>query len=259
MNAMRDRADDLPKTGSDGTFSIRVKEGTYDFGFKHEGFALKTVRAVQVAATTKPIEITLDPGVEISGRVTRNGTGVEGVRVMAMGEGANASAETGADGSFRLTDLSPGQMMLNAMKAEEFIQQIRPITAPASDVNIEIPAGGRVNGHVVDKNTRQPVTTFEAGVSSPRGGGGMVIMMPPTLRHFTSDDGSFVLENVPTGRRRSSSRPPVTPRRASPTSTSKRARPSLTSPWRWTKACAQSARSRVLTARHSPAWPCGST
>lgn len=199
LGGIRERKDDLVKTANDGTFSIRVKEGSFDFGFKREGFAAKSVRAVQVNATTKPLEITLDPGVEISGRVTRNGTGIDGVRIMAMGESDNASAETAADGSFRLTDLSPGQMILNATKEDEFIQQIRPVTAPAADITIEIPAGVRVSGRVVDKNTRQPVTAFEAGVSTPRGGGGMVFMMPPALRHFTSDDGTFVLDNVPPG------------------------------------------------------------
>src|SRR5450759_2971921 len=36
-------------------------------------------------------------------------------------------------------------------------------------------------------------------VSTPRGGGGMVFAFAPAMRHFTSDDGTFVLENVPPG------------------------------------------------------------
>ncbi len=198
LGAMRDRGDDV-KTSNDGTFELRVKEGTYDLAFKRDGFAAKSVRAVRVSSSMKPIDVTLEPGVEISGSVTRGGAGVDGVRVSVIGENAQAGAETGPDGSFRLTDLSPGQMMLNAMKEDEFIQVIRQVSAPATDVKIEIPPGGRITGHVVDKETRQPVTAFEAGVSTPRGGGGMVIMLPPAMRHFTSDDGTFVLENVPAG------------------------------------------------------------
>ena len=118
--------------------------------------------------------------------------------VNAIGD-SMSSTTTGFDGTFRLTDLAPGQMMLNAMKADEFIQVIRPVTAPATDVNIEVPPGGRISGRVVDKATGAPVTAFQAGVSAPRGGGGMVIMMPPSMRPFTSDDGTFVLENVPVG------------------------------------------------------------
>jgi protocatechuate 3,4-dioxygenase beta subunit len=198
FGSQRDRGDDV-KTTSDGSFTVRLKEGSYDFAFRHEGFATKTLRALQINTTTKPVEVTLEPGVEISGRVTRKGAGIPDVRVMAIGEGSQASAETAADGSFRIADLTPGQMMLNAMKEDEFIQQIRPVTAPASDVNIEIPTGGRISGHVVDKSTRKAVTSFQAGISTPRGGGGMVFMMPPQMRSFTSDDGTFALENVPAG------------------------------------------------------------
>lgn len=199
VNALRQRDDEQIKTAADGTFSTRVKEGTYDFGFKAGGFAPKSLRAVHVTSNSRPLEVTLDPGVEISGRVTRGGAGVEGVRVNVFGEGGTSSDMTGPDGTFRIADLSPGQFMLSAIKNDEFIQQIRPATAPATDVNIDIPAGGRITGHVADKTTRQPVTAFDAGVSTPRGGGGMTVMLPPAMRHFTNDDGSFVLENVPPG------------------------------------------------------------
>ena len=200
MNAMRQRDDDQIKTDKNGQFAVRVKGGSYDFGFKADGFAPKAIRAVQIGANPKPLDVTLEPGVEITGRVTRAGAGIEGVRINLIGEGGMASNEmTGPDGSFRLTDLSPGQFMLNAMKEDEFIQQIRPVTAPSSDVNIDVPAGGRISGHVVDKTSKQPVTAFDAGVSTPRGGGGMMFMLPPATRHFTTDDGSFVLENVPPG------------------------------------------------------------
>src|SRR6185369_11663002 len=37
------------------------------------------------------------------------------------------------------------------------------------------------------------------GISPSRNGGGMVMMMAPSMQSFTSDDGTFVLENVPVG------------------------------------------------------------
>src|SRR5260370_10471219 len=79
--------DDRVRTDSDGTFSMRVREGTYDLVFKREGFAAKTLRAQQVSASSKPVEVTLDPGVAISGRITRGGAGVDGVFVSALSEG----------------------------------------------------------------------------------------------------------------------------------------------------------------------------
>jgi large repetitive protein len=198
-NIMRGTDEDVVRTSKDGTFSMRVKEGTYDVGFKAAGFAGKTLRAQQVSASSKPLEVTLEPGVEISGRVTRAGQPVENVNVIPLGGDQMMPVLTGADGTFRVGDLAPGEMMVAFSKREEFIQMNRAVTAPATDINIDLPAGGRISGHVVDKSTHQPVKSFEAGISPSRNGGGMVMMMAPSMQNFTSDDGSFVLENVPVG------------------------------------------------------------
>jgi protocatechuate 3,4-dioxygenase beta subunit len=116
-----------------------------------------------------------------------------------MSQDGMASAVTASDGTFVLSDLTPGQMMLNVNKQDSFIQEIRPVTAPARDVTIDLPSGGRITGHVVDKASHQPVTSFMAGVTTSRSGGGMVVMMPPMQKQFTSDDGSFVLEGIKPG------------------------------------------------------------
>ncbi|MEA2327656.1 MAG: hypothetical protein QOE68_2615, partial [Thermoanaerobaculia bacterium] len=109
MSNMAQRADDTYRTGSDGTFSIRGKEGTYDLAFKREGSSAKSVRGTKVDSSTKPIDVVLDPGVEITGRITRAGVGVEGVNVRAMSQDGFAGAVSGPDGAFRITDLTPGQ------------------------------------------------------------------------------------------------------------------------------------------------------
>lgn len=201
VNAVRGVAEDdeTVRTGTDGKFSTRVKEGTYDVIFKRESFSTKTVRAVAANATTKPIEVTLEPGVEITGRATRAGNGVEGINVAVMAMDSPEMSVTGPDGRFTVRDLSPGPYMVVFNKQDEFIQQMRNLTAPANNVNIELPPGGRISGRVLDKNTHQPVTSFNAGVSLARMGGGMQIDIPPMMKSFTSDDGSFSLDNVPTG------------------------------------------------------------
>ncbi|HET7712248.1 MAG TPA: carboxypeptidase-like regulatory domain-containing protein, partial [Thermoanaerobaculia bacterium] len=200
MAAMRSQDEDQIQTGSDGTFTIRLKEGAYDLAFKREGFAVTTVRGHQVSDAARPLEVVLNPGVEISGRVVRNSAGIEGVNVFGMSsEGGQTSAVTGPDGSFTLSDLTPGSMMVNISKQDEFIQQMRTINAPSKDVLFEVPAGGRITGRVVDKTTKQPVTNFQAGLSRVRGGGGMVFAGPPQLKSFTTDDGTFALEGVPSG------------------------------------------------------------
>lgn len=185
-------------TGSDGTFSLRVKEGSYDLKFSREGFAAKTLHGEQVSPSSKPVEVTLEPGVEITGRVVRGGNGIEGVNLAAVDSDSRSMAVTSSDGRFVLSDLTPGSYMVAIGKPDDFIQQMRSMTAPSRDITIEISPGGRISGRVVDKATHQPVTAFQAGINPSRGGG-MVIQMPPVVRNFTSDDGSFVLENVPTG------------------------------------------------------------
>ena len=196
---LRANDDDLVRSGSDGTFTVRVKPGSYDVIFKREGFSTKVLHSTAVDAATKPVEVKLDPSVEVTGRVVRNGVGVEGVMVNAIAEDSSATTTTLADGSFALTDLNPGQMMVNVMKTDSFIQQIRQVSAPAKDVMIEIPNGGRITGRVVDKSSKNPVTAFQAGISFQRGAGGMMIALPPMLKDFTADDGTFTLENVPPG------------------------------------------------------------
>jgi protocatechuate 3,4-dioxygenase beta subunit len=194
-----DSEDDSVRTASDGSFTIRLKEGSYDVGFRREGYAARSVRALQVGDNMKPLEVTLDPGVEITGRVTRGGRPIESVSVNALSEDGPHSTTTDSDGHFVIADLTPGTTMVNFTRPEEFIQQMRSLTAPARDVSIEIPPGGRISGRVVDKSTHKPITAFQAGVSGTRSGGGMVFAMPPQMRSFTSEDGSFALDNVPTG------------------------------------------------------------
>jgi hypothetical protein len=199
MMGMMTSEEDAVTSASDGTFTLRVKEGTYDFAFRREGYAPKFVRAQSVAATAANIiETSLDPAVEITGRVTRGGVGIEGVMLFSMGTSME-STMTGPDGSFTLSGLSPGQTRISLRKDDELIQEVRSYEAPARDVLIDLPAGGRVTGRVVEKGTSKPITSFQAGTSTSRSGGMMVMMSPPQLRAFTSDDGSFTLENVPPG------------------------------------------------------------
>ncbi|HET8773606.1 MAG TPA: carboxypeptidase regulatory-like domain-containing protein [Thermoanaerobaculia bacterium] len=195
--AMQGRSEDVVLTGADGSFTIHVEEGTYDFHFQREGYTPKAVRAQSVSHLATPsVETTLEPAVEISGRVVRGGTGVAGVNLHVFSSGINASAVTGPDGSFTLSGLAPGSMRVRLWKADDFIQDTRSLTAPGRDVTVEIPGGGRVTGRVVDKSTGKPLTSFQAGVASSQDG---MMGGPPQLREISSEDGSFTLESVPAG------------------------------------------------------------
>ncbi|HEY0157178.1 MAG TPA: carboxypeptidase regulatory-like domain-containing protein [Thermoanaerobaculia bacterium] len=194
-----DGDEDVVRTASDGTFSMRLKEGTYDFSFRREGYAPKLVRAQGINPSATTVDTTLDPASEITGRVVRGGKGVENAILNVFSPGMEASATTGPDGSFTLSGLAAGPVMVMLRKEDEFIAERRSLTAPSRDVVVQLPGGGRITGRVVDKATNKPLTQFQAGISMSRGGGGMISMAPPQLRDFTSDDGSFTLENVPPG------------------------------------------------------------
>ena len=193
--------EDVVRTAKDGTFTMHVKEGTYDFMFRREGLAPKTVRGQNVSVTSSPtVEATMEPAAEITGRVTRGGAGLENVMIFAMAQGSDSvTATTGPDGSFTLSGLAPGSIRIMARKEDDFVQETRTVTAPARDVIIDLKAGGRITGRVVEKGSNKPITSFQAGITTSRGGGGMVMMGPPQLRSFTTDDGSFTLESVPAG------------------------------------------------------------
>jgi len=199
MNSLLRDSEDLPRSAADGTFSLRVREGTYDVLITATGFAPKTVKGAQVSASSAPLEVMLEPGVEVSGRVTRGGAGVEGVNVFTISGEAGAPVQTSADGTFRIPDLAPGEMMLAFKKVGDFIQTTRAVTAPATGVNVDLPPGGRVSGRVIDKATQQPVQAFDAGISVSKGGGSAVMMVPPVMHGFTSSDGSFTIDSVPAG------------------------------------------------------------
>jgi len=190
------------ETGNDGGFALQLKQGKYDILFQREGYATKRIRSHAVIVGAEPLEVSLQPGVEITGQVVRHdGSGVPDVNVGVMGPDAEPQSDrTAPDGSFTLSNLSPGTVMIIATKPEDFIREMRNVTAPARDLLIRLPAGGRIEGRVVEKSSKRPITQFRAGPSGAAVTRGMRFVGPRMLRNFTSEDGSFVLENVPPGR-----------------------------------------------------------
>lgn len=205
VNRMRARfpgeKEDTIRTDREGGFSLRLIEGRHDFTFTVAGFAMGRVNAHEVRPGGEPLEITLQPGVALAGEVVRGGAPVEGVMVSLTSQQQPMfePVTTGADGRFRFEGLSAGAGMLTALKRDEMAYETRSVKIPSEDVRIELPLTGTVRGRVYEADSRVPVRSFRLGPSGDRDGGSMMIRMMPNLRSFDSDDGSFVLENVPAG------------------------------------------------------------
>jgi hypothetical protein len=189
-----------PRTGPDGTFSIKLRPGSYDAGFRLTGYATRSVMAVKVDRGVEPLSVSLAKGVSISGRVQRAGTGtpVPDATIVVSGQ-AVPFAVAGPDGSFLITDLEPGDTQLTIARRDDTIRLSRKVTAPADNLVIEVPPGETISGRVVTKDDGRPVTDFRAGLSTAQRMGGQIRYSGPQWKTFRNADGTFTIENVTAG------------------------------------------------------------
>lgn len=212
-------------TGSDGMFSIRgVAPGEYALTIKRSGYATEHIDPVKVPedGAPAPLEVTLKPGVVISGHVVRHsGAGAEGYNLSAVPPGRPrfggspiSEQRTGADGAFTLDGLTAGQSYdLQLFGPTGPGEGKRGVVAPASDVEITVAGLGRITGTVLDARDGHPLSDFQVTYEPDRGGGGLrggVFMITrgagggttggpgqPVAVH--SPNGTFTLEDVPAG------------------------------------------------------------
>src|SRR5258707_3749410 len=113
---------DHAQSAADGTFSFRVTPGSYDIGFRRDGYVVRILKKIDLKDGMPPLEATLDTAVEISGRALRpDGTPLQGANLFAY-SGQSGSAVpilTGADGSFTITGLASTTYTVSANKPDE--------------------------------------------------------------------------------------------------------------------------------------------
>ena len=194
--------EDNVRSDAKGKFEMKLKPGTYDLDFSRDGYAARRVSSQVVEKDPLPISVVLDAGVEIQGRLVRSdGSGVPDARIQLVSLTVGRPAEpviTAGDGSFTISNLQPGQVRVLAIKPEEMINEMRVVSAPSTDLLIELTPGGKISATVVDKSTKQPILDFDAG-AQPGGGGQIRMRTQSSKRPFHTDDGRFVLENIPVG------------------------------------------------------------
>lgn len=212
-----------PQTETDyeGRFGFKgLSAGDYDMMVSRAGYTNTLLNTVKAGDDAAPLEVVLNPGAAISGRLVQStGHPVTGYQVaarpstpapgasMMMGRN-NTFSPADPDGAFQIEGLIPGTAYdLSIFGPGEFRgdAKLKNVVAPISDVEIEVAARGRLTGRAVDAATGLPLTEFEAMYTPARaGGGGMVVMFrgPGDVDRrtpFTSPDGVFAFEDVPPG------------------------------------------------------------
>lgn len=211
-----------PQTETDyaGKFGFKgLSAGEYDMTVSRNGYAITLLSAIKAADGGSPLEVVLNPGVSIAGRLVQaSGHPVTGYQVAARpstpGPGAammagrnNTFVPADPDGGFQIEGLIPGTAYdLSIFGPGEFRgdAKLKNVVAPISDVEIEVATRGRLTGRVVDAATGAPLTEFEATYTPARMGGGMVVMFRgagETDRRtpFSSSEGAFSFDDVPPG------------------------------------------------------------
>src|SRR5206468_3311922 len=132
-----DAKEDCRVTKADGTVEERLVEGKYDLIVNGEEIAAKRLSGQVLTARSSPMVITVDRGVEVSGRVTlSDGTPVAGAMVSARSS-TSRNATSGGDGTFLLRGLAAGAVSITATTPNTTPpMQSAPVavTAPARDV-----------------------------------------------------------------------------------------------------------------------------
>ncbi len=174
-------------TDAEGRFTLHLNATQHDLGVWKEGYAGYRQGDVFPRSGAEPLRIVLDKGVEIRGRVTRKGwtkpfTGT----VLARGEDASfGMAPVREDGTFALQSLRPVAYTVQYSGESERGAAEKQVTAPATDVVIELPAVGEIRGRVVDKTTGEVLTQY------------LVVASPDRSTHRIENEETFTIQLAP--------------------------------------------------------------
>lgn len=137
----------------------------YDVIVRAQGYVLEAVENVVVAGDRiERVSVKLKPGLSVRGTVVdASGSPVSGGYVTALGMPSFRSYETvstDATGTFALTGLMPGGLMMIAGHDQKGTGQATNIKAGDLAVRIQLKGVGVITGKVVRKGGTTPVTSF---------------------------------------------------------------------------------------------------
>jgi protocatechuate 3,4-dioxygenase beta subunit len=190
---------DCHRTGADGLFAMRTTEGRHDVIVFGDDVAPIRLPNQTITARAATVVVTVDRGIEISGRVVRpDGTVVADAIVDTPTGMMPRTSETAADGTFTIGGVAAGTVVLTAHSIDGNLSSPPvTVTAPAKNVTITIPRGARIEGRILDRTTQQPVTDF--AVTLPPRGQRQYDFGPRVEKTIHADDGKYAIDNVPPG------------------------------------------------------------
>jgi hypothetical protein len=187
-----------PIHADDGRYALdNVPPGTVQLQVNATGYVAgwRSDITVEDGKTVSGIDILLDRGAKVSGRVTAASAPVAGAQVRLAGPRTSfsVSVTTDGDGLYSLDGLSEGDHTLEFQK-QGFIVLHKPVTITAGkdlQIDAELDPGHELRGRVVDHSGRGIAM---ANVSTVGGDG------RPLASVSSDGDGSFVLQGLADGR-----------------------------------------------------------
>ncbi|HZF11130.1 MAG TPA: carboxypeptidase-like regulatory domain-containing protein [Thermoanaerobaculia bacterium] len=197
------RVTGLEETDAKGVFRLtRVAAGTLRLEVSANGYRRRRTDGIPILEDrdVEGIEVTLDPGASLSGRVLDSrGEPVAGARVSAFGEerppggpffGFLHPVRTDGAGRWSIGGLAPGRARVQADSSRGQVEARLQLEAGENHLDLTLPARAEVSGRVSDE---EGAPLPGAGVLlTPIGGG-------QSHGALSEADGTFVLPGMPDG------------------------------------------------------------
>jgi len=161
------------RVNSDGTFTMKLREGTYDIGVGKAGYTGSVLSNQNISTTTSALTLTLTKNNKIiAGTVQYNGTAVSNAKVWANnGSGGWAGAVSEADGSFVLS-VSDGEWRIGAIADGYMLDTPLRVNASTTALTLNLSAvsfNSQRQQQAVKPNEGGVVQTDDAKIEIPSG------------------------------------------------------------------------------------------
>jgi hypothetical protein len=184
----------------DGRYALEnVPPGTVEVLVRATGYMPGSRSDINVedGKTVTGVDVQLDRGTTVSGRVTSSGAPVAGVQVRQSSQRtpASSSATTDGDGFYSLDGVAEGDRTIDFQKMG-YVVLHKPITVTAGKdirLDVELDHGRELRGRVVDRSGRG-VAMVSVSANAPGQQG------PGNTTTVTDSDGSFVVQGLSDGK-----------------------------------------------------------